>query len=140
MAKKNEYFALTNPVSVFSGKDKHDLTREDLIKIIIEKNIERLTFHYTGIDGKIKELKIPITSRRQAELVLAEGERVDGSSLFKGIVEVGKSDLYIVPKYSTAFLNPFDSGSLDLYAVSLTEMEILQSLLPIISFQLRIVI
>jgi len=113
MAVKKEYFALTNPIVVFANKDKNELTREDLIKIIIDKQIERFTFHYTGIDGKIKELKIPITSRRQAELVLAEGERVDGSSLFKGIVEVGKSDLYVVPKYSTAFLNPFDSGSMD---------------------------
>ena len=113
MAKKSEFFALSNPISVVSGKEKEDITRNDLINIIHSKEIERITFHYTGIDGKIKELKIPITSRKQAELILSDGERVDGSSLFKGMVEVGKSDLYIVPKYKTAFLNPFDKGSLD---------------------------
>jgi glutamine synthetase len=44
---------------------------------------------------------------------LTEGERVDGSSLFKGMVDPGKSDLYVVPVYKSAFLNPFDDGSLD---------------------------
>lgn len=113
MGKKIDNFALSNPITLFTNKDKNDLTREDLINVIQSMNIERITFHYTGIDGKIKELKIPITSRRMTELILTEGERVDGSSLFKGMVEVGKSDLYIVPLYKSAFLNPFDKGSLD---------------------------
>jgi glutamine synthetase len=65
------------------------------------------------MDGKIKELKIPIANTRQAEIVLSEGERVDGSSLFKGIVTTGSSDLYIVPVYHSAFINPFDDKSLD---------------------------
>ena len=51
---------------------------------------------------------LPITNRLQAERVLAEGERVDGSSLFKGMVDAGLSDVYAVPVYKTAFLNPFD--------------------------------
>ncbi len=110
---KNSSFALANPISMITGKERHELTRDDLINVIIEKQIERITFHYTGIDGKIKELRIPISSRKQAELILAEGERCDGSSLFKGMVEVGSSDLYIVPVYKSAFLNPFDPKSLD---------------------------
>ncbi len=112
--QKNEIFALTDPISLITGKDKNSLTREDLLKVIIEKQIERITFHYTGIDGKIKELRLPISTRQQAELILAEGERCDGSSIFKGMVDVGKSDLYVVPVYKTAFINPFDSKSLDL--------------------------
>jgi glutamine synthetase len=44
---------------------------------------------------------------------LAEGERVDGSSLFGGILEAGGSDLYVVPEYKSAFLSPFDEKSLD---------------------------
>jgi glutamine synthetase len=109
----HDNYALANPVTLITGKGKKDLTREDLLKVISEKQIERLTFHYTGIDGKIKELRLPIASRRQAELILTEGERVDGSSLFKGMVDIGRSDLYVVPVYSSAFLNPFDNGSLD---------------------------
>jgi glutamine synthetase len=114
MAFENDTFALENPITLITGKDKNDLTRDDLIKVIIEKKLERITFNYTAIDGKIKELKIPISSRKHAELVLAEGERCDGSSLFKGMVDSGKSDLYIVPVYRTAFLNPFDEKSLNI--------------------------
>lgn len=112
MSKKIENFALTNPISLITGKDKTEFTREDLLKVIIEKQIERLSFHYTGIDDKIKELKIPAINRKQVETILTEGERVDGSSLFKGIVDAGKSDLYVVPVYKTAFLNPFGEPSL----------------------------
>jgi len=113
MSKKQEYFALSNPIAAMIGKAPKDFTREDLISLIQEKEIERITFHYTGIDGKIKELRIPIASRRQAELILSDGERVDGSSIFKGIVDAGSSDMYVVPVYKTAFLNPFDNKSID---------------------------
>lgn len=112
--------ALTNPLTTLLAKDRADFTRDDLIKVIAAKGIERLTFHYTGLDGKLKELKIPVTDRRQAERVLADGERVDGSSLFKGLVDVALSDLYVIPVYRSAFLNPFDPGSLDLVCRYLT--------------------
>lgn len=112
MSKVDE-FALANPVSIFCDKEREDFTREDLIKVIMKQGIERITFHYTAIDGKVKELKIPVVCRSQAELILTEGERVDGSSLFKGIVDTGKSDLYVVPLYKSAFLNPFDNKSID---------------------------
>lgn len=113
MVSNNEVFALTNPITILTGKPREEFIREDFIKVVLEKGIERITFHYTANDGKLKEVKIPITSRKQIELVLTEGERVDGSSLFKGMVDTGKSDLYIVPDYKTAFLNPFDDKSLD---------------------------
>jgi glutamine synthetase len=111
--EKIETFALENPITKLTGKCRSELTREDIVQVVIEQQIERITFHYTGLDGKIKELRIPITSRKQLEMVLTDGERVDGSSLFKGIVDTGKSDLYVVPQYKTAFLNPFEEGSLD---------------------------
>jgi glutamine synthetase len=110
----NDPFALTNPISLLLKKPREEYTREDLIRIIKEEHLERITFRYTALDGKLKELKIPITSRLQAERVLAEGERVDGSSLFKGMMDAAVSDLYVVPVYRTAFLNPFERGSLDL--------------------------
>ena len=113
MTKSKETFALGNRIAEIAGKERKDLTREDLINIIIEKQIERITFHYTALDGKIKELRIPVTNRKQAELVLAQGERIDGSSLFKGMIDPGKSDLYIVPVYKSVFINPFDEKSLD---------------------------
>jgi len=109
-----QHYALTNPISMILDKPAEEFTRADLIKVIEEKNIERITFHYTALDGKLKELKLPVVSREQAERILADGERVDGSSLFKGMVDASVSDLYVVPLYKTAFLNPFEPGSLDL--------------------------
>jgi len=127
---KIENFALANPVSLITGKERSELTRDDLIKVILEKQIERITLHYTSIDGKIKEMRIPISNRKQAELVLAEGERCDGSSLFKGIVDIGSSDLYIVPVYKSAFLNPFDPKSLDFICRFVTRDGVLAPFAP----------
>ncbi len=116
----HSHYALTNPLTRLLDKPRHEFTREDLIRVIEEKQLERITFHYTGIDSKLKELKIPIANRAQAERILADGERVDGSSLFRGLVDVSVSDLYVVPVYKTAFLNPFDPGSLDFICRYLT--------------------
>ncbi|HHS13861.1 MAG TPA: glutamine synthetase [bacterium] len=107
------HYALNNPISALLDKPKQEFTRNDLIKVIEKNSIERITFHYTALDGKLKEMKIPIANRNQAERILTDGERVDGSSLFKGIVDVGVSDLFILPVYKSAFFNPFDPGSLD---------------------------
>jgi glutamine synthetase len=114
-------YALANPLSVILDKNPADFTRSDFLKVIDERRIERVTFHYTALDGKLKELKLPVANAAQAETILAEGERVDGSSLFNGMVDASLSDLYVVPVYRTAFLNPFDEGSLDFICRYLTK-------------------
>lgn len=106
-------FALFNPLVKMLGKERDQFTREDLLKVIAEKQIERITFHYTALDGKIKELKIPITNRNHAETILSEGERVSGSLFFRDVMDSKGADLYAVPLYKTAFINPFDNASLD---------------------------
>jgi glutamine synthetase len=111
--KNNRNFALSNPIEKITGKTKYEWTAQDLLKVIEERNIEKITFHYTGWDGKIKDLRIPVTNQEHAEHILMDGERVDGSSLFKGVVDTGRSDLYVVPNFRSAFLNPFDQTSLD---------------------------
>lgn len=113
-------YSLTNPLCAFLNKPREEFTREDLLRVIEEKKIERITFHYTALDGKLKELKIPIPARINAEIVLTEGERADGSSLFKGLIDTGLSDLYIVPVFKSAFINPFNPGSLDFICRYLT--------------------
>jgi glutamine synthetase len=113
-------YALANPLSVILDKKPQDFSRFDFLRVIEQKHIERITFHYTALDGKLKELKLPVANPEQAESILAEGERVDGSSLFKGMVDASLSDLYVVPVYKTAFLNPFDEGSLDFICRYLT--------------------
>ena len=107
-------YALSNPLSVLLQKEKDDFNKDDLLKVIEEKQIERITFHYTALDGQLKELKIPVVNRKQADVILSGGERVDGSSLFKGLVDSSVSDLYVVPVYKTAFINPFDLASLNI--------------------------
>ena len=47
-----------------------------------------------------------INSLDHLDNILTCGERVDGSSLFP-YIEAGSSDLYVLPRYRTAFLNPF---------------------------------
>lgn len=95
------------------GKSPLEFGREDFLKLIKEKDIRRLTFHYTALDGKLKELSFPIADSAEADMILAEGERADGSSLYNGILEAEESDIYVVPDYRTAFINPFDMESLD---------------------------
>jgi len=112
MQNSNYNFGLNNPIQIITNKPKEDLTRADIIKVIQQMELERITFQYVAIDGRLRQMQIPIQSIYQVESILADGERVDGSSLFKGIVSTGKSDLYVVPLYKTAFVNPFDKKSL----------------------------
>jgi glutamine synthetase len=115
MQNTNLYFVLENQISAITGKPKNEWTRKDFLKVIQTLQLERITFHYVASDGKPRQMQIPIQNKFQVESVLADGERVDGSSLFKGIVEVGSSDLYVVPIYKSAFINPFDNKSLDFF-------------------------
>ncbi|MBW2526413.1 MAG: glutamine synthetase [Deltaproteobacteria bacterium] len=109
----SEPLPLTHPLSRFLDRPPSDFRRADLLKVVAEYGIERFSFHYTGMDNQLKELKLPFSDLAQAERILAAGERVDGSSLFKGLVDASNSDLYVVPRYRTAFVSPFDPRSLD---------------------------
>lgn len=116
-----EQLALANRLETILDKPREEFVRKDFISLVKKGTIERFTFHYTALDGKLKELHLPITSVKYAEQLLAEGERVDGSSLFKGMVDTSLSDLYVVPLYKTAFINPFDEKSLDFICRYLTK-------------------
>ncbi|HBS88651.1 MAG: glutamine synthetase [Bacteroidetes bacterium GWF2_38_335] len=83
-----------------------EFTLEDIVRFVEDNNIEMLNFRYVGEDGRLKTLNFVINSKEHLINVLSSGERVDGSSLFS-YVEANSSDLYVVPRYRTAFLNPF---------------------------------
>ena len=87
-------------------KPASEFTKEDLIRYILEREIEMLNFRYVAEDGKLKTINFMVTGRDGLNMVLSSGERVDGSSIFS-FLEANSSDLYIVPRYKTAFLNPF---------------------------------
>lgn len=113
-------FPLRNPLSLFLDKEPRDFQGQDFLRLMKKKEIRKITFHYAGLDGKLKELWMPVTDAKAVETILFDGERVDGSSLFKGLIDESLSDLYVVPVYRTAFLNPFDSYSLDFICRYLT--------------------
>jgi len=95
-----------NPIVQYLNKHPEQLTKEDLILFIEDHDIQMVNFRYAGWDGRLKTLNFVISSREHLENILVAGERVDGSSLFP-FVEAGSSDLYVIPRYKTAFVNPF---------------------------------
>lgn len=102
-----------SPLVQHLHKTPKDFTRSDLLRFIRDKEIKMINFHYPGEDNRLKTLNFVINDEQHADSLLASGERVDGSSLFSHI-EAGSSDLYVMPKYRTAFLNPFaDIPTLD---------------------------
>jgi len=90
----------------FLGKPAREFTKDDIIRFIRERGIRMLNLMYPGGDGKLKTLNFVITDLAYLEMVLACGERVDGSSLFS-FIQAGSSDLYVLPRYQTAFVDPF---------------------------------
>lgn len=88
------------------GKDPKSFTRNDIIKYIVDNDIEMVNFMYPAGDGRLKTLNFVINDLSYLQTILTSGERVDGSSLFS-FIEAGNSDLYVVPRYSTAFRDPF---------------------------------
>jgi len=105
--KNNDILMNQNELVQFLKKPAGDFTRDDIIRFIEAKGIALINFRYAGDDGKLKSLNFVPFSRDHLESILTAGERVDGSSLFS-FIESGSSDLYIIPRYRTAFVNPFN--------------------------------
>lgn len=103
---ENNYSLNPNPLVQFLKKEQKDFTKADIIRYISENSIEMVNFRYVGGDGRLKTLNFIISSLEHLDSILTYGERVDGSSLFP-YIEAGSSDLYVIPRYRTAFLNPF---------------------------------
>ncbi len=95
-----------NPLVQFLNKSANQFNKEDIIKYMEENEVQMLNFRYVAEDGRLKTLNFVVSSREHLDAILSAGERVDGSSLFS-FMEAGSSDLYVVPRYRTAFLNPF---------------------------------
>ncbi|MBQ4328705.1 MAG: glutamine synthetase [Lentisphaeria bacterium] len=88
------------------GKLPKDFTKKDIIDFIIADGIRHINFQYPAGDGRIKTLNFVINDAAYLEEILSCGERVDGSSLFP-FIEANNSDLYVVPRFRTAYMDPF---------------------------------
>ncbi|MBQ6584438.1 MAG: glutamine synthetase [Alistipes sp.] len=95
-----------NKVVAFLGKSNKEFTKADIINYIEQNGIQMVNFMYPAGDGRLKTLNFVINNLEYLDAILTCGERVDGSSLFP-FIEAGSSDLYVLPRFSTAFLDPF---------------------------------
>jgi len=91
----------------FLDKPADDFSKSDLIRFIEANGIQMVNFRYSAADSRLKTLNFIIKDRQHLDSILSAGERVDGSSLFPNYVEAGSSDLYVIPRYRSAFVNPF---------------------------------
>ena len=95
-----------NPVVAFLQKPAAEFTKEDIVNFIMGNDIHMVNFMYPGGDGRLKTLNFVINDLNYLDAILTCGERVDGSSLFS-FIQAGSSDLYVLPRFRTAFLDPF---------------------------------
>ena len=96
-----------NRLVVYFQKPASELTKADIIAFVRDKGVEMIDFMYPAEDGRVKTLNFMINNLAYLETILTYGERVDGSSLFPSFVEAESSDLYVMPRFSTAFVSPF---------------------------------
>ena len=114
MANSSDFKHDIRPLARIIGKVPEEWTRGDLVNYCQDHDVKVINFHYPSMDGKLKELRLPVNSHNYLERILAVGERVDGSSLFPGLLDTGASDLYVIPVYKWAFINPFAPDELDI--------------------------
>lgn len=102
----NELEMNSNLLVEFLHKPASEFTKSDIIDYIRIKEIQMVNFMYPAGDGRLKTLNFVINDAAYLNAILTCGERVDGSSLFS-FIEAGSSDLYVVPRFRTAFIDPF---------------------------------
>ena len=90
----------------FLQKTASEFTKADIITYIQKNDIRMINFMYPAADGRLKTLNFVINNAAYLDAILTCGERVDGSSLFP-FIEAGSSDLYVIPRFRTAFVDPF---------------------------------
>ena len=102
----NEIELNLTDIVAFLKKPRAAFTKADLTRFVKAKGIRHVNFMYPGGDGRLKTLNFVLNDDAYLDEILTCGERVDGSSLFS-YIEASSSDLYVVPRYATAFVDPF---------------------------------
>ena len=104
--ENNLFKCSANRLEAHLGKDSHEFTKDDIKQVVSDLNIRMVNFMYPAGDGRLKTLNFMLHTPDYLETILTSGERVDGSSLFN-FIAAGSSDLYVMPRFSTAFIDPF---------------------------------
>lgn len=105
ITEDNKYAMDANHIVRSLQKPASEFTKKDIIDYICRFQIRHINFMYVGGDGRLKTLNFIINDKDYLDTLLSCGERVDGSSLFD-FIDADSSDLYVVPRFNTAFLFP----------------------------------
>ncbi len=79
------------------------MTKEDILKIVKDKNINFFRLQFADINGFMKNVAIP---RSQIEKALNGDMMFDGSSI-DGFARIQESDMYLKPDYDTFTILPW---------------------------------
>ncbi|GAA5142395.1 glutamine synthetase family protein [Nocardioides marinquilinus] len=102
-----------HPLVRLLEKPRAEFTCSDLVEAVERLGLRQVDLRYVGGDGRLKSIAFVPNSRRHLVEILTRGERVDGSSIFSD-TDTEASDVYLVPRHRTAFVNPFgERPSLD---------------------------
>lgn len=85
------------------SEEKKGFTKEDIKKIIKEKNVEFIRLQFCDMNGHVKNMAVPST---QIDKVLNNECMLDGSSI-KGFRNIETSDMYFYPDFSTFCILPW---------------------------------
>ncbi len=94
------------------GSPRESWSVSDLVGFCRRHDVRLLSLLHVGGDGRLKTLDFVVRSESHLARVLDGGERADGSSLFGAHgIEPRASDVVLVPRLETAFLDPFASSA-----------------------------
>ncbi len=79
------------------------MTRDEIMKIIKEKNVNFFRLQFVDIFGFMKNIAIP---KSQIAKALDGQMMFDGSSI-EGFVRINESDMYLKPDYATFMVLPW---------------------------------
>lgn len=88
-----------NAIEKTTGK----YTKEDIKRIVKEKNVKFIRLQFTDILGTIKNVEIPLS---QLDKALDNKMMFDGSSI-EGFVRIEESDMYLRPDLDTFMIFPW---------------------------------
>jgi glutamine synthetase len=83
------------------------LTKEDILRIASEENVQYIRLQFTDLLGTIKNVEIPLS---QLEKALDNKMMFDGSSI-EGFVRIEESDMYLYPDYNSWVVYPWESDN-----------------------------